>query len=142
MKASFLAFSLLCATTSLFANCPNLSGNYLCQDDGGADEVSFTQTQNAGITTYVLSAEGHSQSLVANGQKQILKWGSDEPAEVTISCENNRLKMYVHGFEQMAPGASGSFYMSPTAVGFNVEVEISIPGEGTQKELVSVCSKK
>jgi hypothetical protein len=141
MKAALLSFGMLLITNSLLANCPELAGTYQCQDQSGAEEVSLSQSQTNGITSYILTAEGVSQTLVANGQKQVIKWGEEEPAEMTISCENNKLKMYIHGFEQLAPGASGQFYMSPTAAGFNVDVEITIPGQ-TQKEVVSVCSRK
>lgn len=66
MKNISAALVLLAASTT-FA-CPNLSGTYSCPTGCSTEQVTYSQSEAGGITTYVVNDSQGSTQLIADGK--------------------------------------------------------------------------
>src|SRR6187399_1401636 len=66
MTKSIVLAGLLLGSTA-FA-CPDLSGTYVCTEDGTTYEQVVSQADAAGVTTFTVTTDGESETLVADGK--------------------------------------------------------------------------
>lgn len=67
MKAVLFSAAFL-ASASVWAACPNLAGNYTCKSDEGSFAIEVTQSDNSGVTTYMVATDENAKdAYVADG---------------------------------------------------------------------------
>ena len=64
MKIFSIVFFL--ASVNAFA-CPNLAGNYTCKDPSGTMNMTITQTEESGVTTYHEIINNNDTAYIADG---------------------------------------------------------------------------
>jgi hypothetical protein len=67
MTTKFIAVAALLLGSTAFA-CPDLSGTYVCEQDGQKTENVVAQSEAAGVTTYTATEDGETTTLVADGK--------------------------------------------------------------------------
>jgi hypothetical protein len=99
------SFSLFLITANLFA-CPNFAGKYSCKDDSGTWEISISQTEENGVTTYQLTQEERVQTYIADGvSRPFTAMADSEPIEGTIftNCNDSSVMVQFLGDYQGKP---------------------------------------
>lgn len=93
MKIVLSLITTLIASASVA--CPNLSGTYSCVDeDGVMEEMTYSQSETNGITTYLVTDVDGALELIADGQVRELPETPADPTFNTLysySCENDTL---------------------------------------------------
>ncbi len=60
------SLALILASMNLYA-CPNLASKYSCQDESGTWEMTITQTEENGVTTYHQVVDNQEGTFIADG---------------------------------------------------------------------------
>ena len=121
MKKALLV-AIAAFSTYAFA-CPNLTGNYQCQDEQETWGIQVTQSVRGGVTTYsVTDDDGVTTSVIADGVSRPMPADPDfREGMMAATCMGNQL-----GIE-----STGKIYMEDQYVGFvDLQLVMSIGNGG------------
>lgn len=95
----FLSVILISLCASIALACPNLTGSFLCSDDGmGNEKISISQEVVNGVTTYTITDRDGTYQLPTDN----VEYPIDDPSQnmkgsVRFVCEGDSFNMYQKG---------------------------------------------
>jgi microcystin-dependent protein len=98
MTKSIVLAGLLFGSSAAFA-CPDLSGTYVCTQDGQSSEMSVSQTGADLSTVYTVSENGESSSIPADGKTYTSTSKEDDgifTQSTTATCSADALNLAVN----------------------------------------------